>query len=226
MRLESGQTVWRPLDNGAKLRHQTFPAPNIKGFGLLQRERNFEAYQDMFHACQNAPSVWVETPASGPWGNGTLHLVELSTQYEGLDNIVAFWDPATKPAPMQPLRFAYTLYWTRETDISLSSNVVTATRVGLEPQNQKEQWRQMMIDFDLPRLKGDDSPPKALTTCSDNGAITNLQVLRNPVDNKWRVSLDLAPRKPDSGEPVDLTCTLKRSDGALSETWSYRWTPP
>ena len=48
-------------------------------------------------------------PASGwhphaNWGEGRLHLVELSTQYEGMDNVVAFWEPAGKPAPLQPLQ--------------------------------------------------------------------------------------------------------------------------
>ena len=63
----------------------------------------------MFNLYQLVPSVWVEP--HGNWGDGDLHLVELSTDYEGLDNIVAFWDPKNKPAPLQPYRFGYTLYW-------------------------------------------------------------------------------------------------------------------
>jgi len=95
----NGETFWRPLDNPPATRHQVFHAPNIKGFGLLQRERNFSAYQDMFNLYHQVPSVWVEP--DGSWGDGDLHLVELSTGYEGLDNIVAFWDPKNKPAPLQ-----------------------------------------------------------------------------------------------------------------------------
>src|SRR6478609_4610587 len=60
---------------------------------------------------------------------------ELSTQYEGLDNIVAFWDPKVKPAPLQPKRFAYTLYWTLEEDMKLSQNRVISTRIGAHPRN-------------------------------------------------------------------------------------------
>src|SRR5208282_5722814 len=96
------------------LRHQIFHAPNIRGFGLLQRERNFSAYQDMFNLYQQTPSVWIIP--HGDWGDGDLHLVELNTTYEGLDNIVAFWNPKVKPAPLQPFRFGYTMNWTRETD--------------------------------------------------------------------------------------------------------------
>ena len=87
------------FDNPSATRHQVFSAPNIKGFGLLQRERAFFAYQDTFNLYHLVPSVWVEP--DGNWGDGDLHLVELSTSYEGLDNIVAFWDPKeqTRAAP-------------------------------------------------------------------------------------------------------------------------------
>ncbi len=56
----SGEILWRPLDNPPAMRHQVFHAPNIRGFGLLQRERNFGAYQDTFNFYQQVPSVWVE----------------------------------------------------------------------------------------------------------------------------------------------------------------------
>jgi len=74
-------------------------------------------------------------------------------------------------------------------------------------------------------LKGEDDPPKAVTSCSDNGIISLVQVFRNTLENTWRVFLDMAP-KPGNHEPVDLQCTLRRSDGLASETWSYRWSPP
>jgi glucans biosynthesis protein len=221
MQMESGERVWRPLDNGPVLRHQSYPANNIRGFGLLQRDRKFADYQDMFHSYQNVPSVWVAPKDN--WGEGQVHIVELSTQYEGLDNVVAFWNPASKPAPLQPFRFGYTLYWTRETDITQSSNLVTATRVGLDPRDQRQ--RQFVIDFDLPLLKGDEQEPKALATCSTNGSIALVQVFRNTDDKNWRVFINMAPNSTDH-EPVDLTCALKRSDGFTSETWSYRWSPP
>jgi periplasmic glucans biosynthesis protein len=221
MQLESGEKVWRPLDDGPVLRHQTFPASNIQGFGLLQRDRKFADYQDLFHSYENAPSVWVVP--KDKWGEGQVHLVELSTQYEGMDNVVAFWNPASKPVPLQPYRFGYTLYWTRETDMTLSSNIVVATRTGLDPRDQRQ--RQFVVDFDLPLLKGEEEKPKTLTSCSTNGSISQVQVFRNTTDNTWRVFLDMIPKSTNQ-EPVDLSCTLKRSDGLMSETWSYRWSPP
>jgi glucans biosynthesis protein len=219
MKMDSGERVWRPLDNATALRHQSFPANNIRGFGLLQRDRKFNDYQDLFHAYQDVPSVWVDPKDN--WGEGRVHVVELSTQYEGMDNVVAFWDPAVKPAPLQRFKFGYTLYWTRDTD--LSSNVVMSTRVGVNPRDQRE--RQFVVDFDLPLIKGNDEEPNAVASCGDNGTITLVKVYRDTNDNTWRVFLNLLP-KSGQNEPVDLKCTLKRSDGMTSETWSYRWSPP
>ncbi len=124
---------------------------------------------------------------------------------------------------MQPLKFGYTLYWTRETDITLSSNVVSSTRVGLNPRDQRQ--RQFVIDFELPALKGEEEPPKVLSSCSDNASVTLAQVFRNKFDQSWRVFLDMMPKAGNS-DPVDLKCTLRRSDGLTTETWSYHWSPP
>jgi glucans biosynthesis protein len=220
MHMDNGSMVWRPLENGATMQHQTFAATNVRGFGLVQRDRKFIDYQDLFRTYNLAPTVWVAP--HGNWGNGEVHLVELSTQYEGLDNVVAFWNPDSKPAPLQPLRFGYTLYWTREIDMTLSTNEVVSTRIGLNPRDQQQ--RQFVIDFDIPKLKTDDDTPKANVTCSDNGTIAEVQVFRNPPENTWRAFVNMLP-KAGNKDPVDLKCTLSKGD-VTSETWTYHWTPP
>jgi glucans biosynthesis protein len=220
----NGEVLWRPLDNPSVLRHQIFHAPDIRGFGLLQRERSFAAYQDMFNLFQSEPSVWVEP--HGDWGDGDLHLVELSANYEGLDNIVAFWDPKTKPAPMQPYRLGYTLYWeSTKADLMLSENRVVATRIGLDSDDSTA--RLIMIDFAGPRLDviSPDNPPAAIANCSTNAAIVDNQVLRNTFLNTWRVVLKMQP-KPGNTNPVDIRCTLQNGTNILSETWTYQWSPP
>ena len=222
-RMSSGEIIWRPLNNPSVMRHQIFNAPDIRGFGLLQRERNFAAYQDSFNLYHLTPSVWVEP--HGNWGEGNLHLVELNTAYEGLDNIVAFWDPKNKPAPLQPMRFGYTLYWTREGDLKLSENRAVSTRVGLDTTVQNR--RQFVIDFDGPKLDAlpEDRAPQAIANCSPNADIVANVVTRNPYLGTWRVVLKLQP-KPNNVDPVDLRCTLQSGTNVLSETWVYQWSPP
>jgi glucans biosynthesis protein len=222
-RLDSGEMFWRPLDNPAVVRHQIFSTPNVRGFGLLQRERAFAAYQDSFNFYHLVPSVWVEP--HGNWGEGDLHLVQLSANWEGFDNIVAFWDPRDKPAPLKPFHFGYTLSWTRETDSKLSENKVVSTRIGLVLNCAN--CRQIVIDFAGPKLDAipENEPPQAITSCSTNTVILDNQIFRVPELNAWRVILKMQPDAGNTG-PVDLRCTLQRGTNVLSETWTYQWSPP
>jgi len=223
MHMDSGEVVWRPLNNAAKMRHSVFAAPKIRGFGLLQRDREFAHYEEMFNLYHNTPSTWVKP--KGEWGDGEVHLVELSTNYEGLDNIVTFWNPRQKPAPLQPYRFSYELLWTRETDFQLSANHVVSTRIGGELHDPRK--RQVHIDFDGPDLDAipEAESPKAMASCSENARIYETQVLRNAFDGTWRVLLKFEPKEGNS-EPVDLRCTLEIADKPVSETWAYLWSPP
>ena len=223
MHMQNGEMLWRPLNNASVMRHQKFATRNLRGFGLMQRERDFNAFQDIFNFYHQVPSVWVQP--RGNWGEGDVHLVELSTWYEGLDNIVAFWDPRIKPKPMEPYRIAYTLFWTREVDMKISQNRVVGTRVGADQRH--EGWREFVIDFEGPRLAviPENSPPEAIANCSENATIPECQVFRNPINHTWRVILKLQP-KAGNKDPVDLRCTLKVGEEVVSETWTYLWSPP
>jgi glucans biosynthesis protein len=224
VRMDGGEILWRPLNDPPVMRHQIFHAPNVRGFGLLQRERNFTAYQDTFNFYQRVPSIWVE-PLDG-WGDGDLHLVELSSGYEGLDNIVAFWDPKTKPAPLTPLRFRYRLFWqSGAADIKLSENRAISTRIGLDAHFANT--RQFVIDFAGPKVAAvpESDPPVAIASCSPNAAIVDNLASPNPFINGWRVILKMQP-KPGNKDPVDLRCTLLKGTNVLSETWTYQWSPP
>lgn len=219
----NGEILWRPLNNASQMRHQAFALTGLNGFGLLQRERNYQNYQDIFNFYHQVPSVWIQP--RGNWGEGEVHLVELSTHYEGLDNIVAFWNPKKQPEPMEPYRYAYSMYWTRETDMKFSENIVVNTRIGADGRNGK--WRQIAIDFAGPQLKNipANDPPKAISSCSDNAVIVENQVFQNPFDNSWRVILKMEPKEGNKS-PVDIRCTLQHQGQVVSETWTYHWSPP
>jgi periplasmic glucans biosynthesis protein len=224
MKTADGATLWHPLDNSLNMRHEIFPAANIRGFGLMQRERSFEAYQDLFVPHETEPSLWVE-PRGTNWDNGDLHLVELYDPWEYNDNIVAFWSPKNQPAPLQPYGFNYRLYWTRETDMKFSpDNKVVATRIGLCAPDSDA--RQIFIDFAGPKLEtiSPTNPPTAAVICSTNADIVANQVVWNPFQKTWRAVLKMQP-KPGN-EPVNLRCTLMRTNEVLTETWMYQWTRP
>jgi glucans biosynthesis protein len=223
MEMANGERLWEPLDNPKDLRHQIFAAPNIRGFGLMQRERNFTAYQDLFTDHQDEPSVWVE-PRGTNWADGEVHLVELNGPNEDWDNIVAFWSPTNAPPPLQPYRYSYTLYWTRETDRKFSPpDKVVATRVGI---SKGSDAREFMIDFAGPDLDkiAPTNPPVAIVNCSANATIVANQVVWNSFQKTWRAVLKMQP--PTNNTPVDLRCTLEHNKKPIGETWIYQWTRP
>ena len=223
MQFATGETVWRPLDDPPRLVHQHFAATNIVGFGLLQRNRDFAAYQDLFNEYYKVPGIWIKPREE--WGEGDVNLVELHTTYEGLDNIVAFWNPKNKPAPLQPLRFSYMEYWTRETDMNLSTNKVVATMVGddISGPNRK----QFAVDFNGPALFDIPvtNPPVVAMSCSENGKMIDSQVFKVPETGAWRVMMKFEPKSGDKS-PIDLRCCLERTNKPLTETWTYCWNPP
>ena len=91
MHTGAGEWIWRPLSNPAMAAVSTFIDNNPRGFGLLQRDRSFEHYQDLELAYELRPAYWIE-PREG-WGEGGVQLVELPTDNETNDNIVASWNP-------------------------------------------------------------------------------------------------------------------------------------
>ena len=87
----AGEWIWRPLLNPAQLHLNSYFDDNPRGFGFLQRDRNFDHYQDDGVYYDRRPSLWVE-PQAGPnggWGKGAVQLVEIPTVDETFDNIVA-----------------------------------------------------------------------------------------------------------------------------------------
>ena len=69
--------VWRPLNNPSQLSVTSFAYENPKGFGLAQRDRDFNNYFDIEAHYHDRPSLWIEP--QGEWGNGRVELVEIPT---------------------------------------------------------------------------------------------------------------------------------------------------
>src|SRR4029077_14958794 len=86
-----GERLWRPLANPKNLQISAFVDAGPRGFGLIQREREPKAYQDFESHYERRPSLWVEPV--GDWGKGAVTLVEIPSDSEINDNIVAYWAP-------------------------------------------------------------------------------------------------------------------------------------
>ncbi len=233
VRKEDDEFVWTPLSNPPELRHQRLRAPNVRGFGLLQRDRQFANYQDLFNSYHRVPSVWIEP--RGNWGDGEVHLVELHAPGEGTDNIVTFWNPSSRPASMEAYRIGYTLFWTIEPRISEPESKlpllrVVQSRTGIDPSDSAK--RQFVVDFSA---SSPGPKPQPQVRCGrEKAVLSDVQVFENPAGKGWRVFFSL---KPDAAklEPVDIECWLERANehvsgqtnrnGRTSETWRYLWSP-
>jgi glucans biosynthesis protein len=65
-----GEELWRPLHNPKDLQISSFADLNPRGFGLMQRQKDFFAYQDLESSFERRPSLWAEP--IGDWGEGMV----------------------------------------------------------------------------------------------------------------------------------------------------------
>ena len=216
-----GEWIWRPLDNPTRMRVSSFRATNPRGFGLLQRDRNFDHYQDLEAAYQKRPSVWIES--RGEWGPGAVQLVEIPSDADWYDNIVAFWIPDEPAKAGKAWLFEYRLYVFLDKPGLPPGGRTVATRlgrggVGGEIEANK---RKFVIDFTGEPLQNLDAnaPIDAVVTTSA-GTIDNQTVHRNAFIEGWRVSFEL---KPEGEAPIELRCFLRVGEDTLTETWSFQW---
>jgi glucans biosynthesis protein len=217
----AGERIWRPLADPPRVMTNAFLDKGPRGFGLMQRDRNFEDYQDDGVFYDRRPSAWVEPV--GDWGPGSVQLVELPTASETDDNIVAFWTPAAPVAAGQSLSYRYRLHWTDEepTPPGVARAVATRFGQGGRPgQPVPAGRRKIVVDFAGAPLVG-------LTRQSGVAPVVGSS-LGQPVDpvaypvegqQRWRMMFDL---DVTPGTVVDLRAFLRHGDDALTETWIYQ----
>jgi glucans biosynthesis protein len=210
-----GEDLWRPLNNPRDLQVSIFGDTNPRGFGLLQRQRDFRTYQDLEARYEKRPSLWVEP--IGDWGEGAVQLVEIPTKEEIHDNIVAFWRPKDPLKQKGEYTFTYRLHWGAARPGAKALARVVKTRVGGGPDNT----RLFVLDVTGDKLKGVKVESAKASLIAGKGKISNIVIQPNPETGGWRVTFRLAANK----EPiVELRGQLMNGDAPLSEVWVYRWT--
>jgi glucans biosynthesis protein len=225
----AGEWIWRPLTNPAQAHLNSYFDENPRGFGLLQRDRNWDHYQDDGVYYDRRPSLWVEPKAVG-WGKGAVQLFEIPTADETSDNIVAFWNPTEKTKAGQEMLFSYRLYWGTHMPYSspLAQTLATRTGIGgtIGQKRQYYSWH-FAVDFaggELGALAKDANVEAMITTT--HGSTTE-HVTAHYVEQikGYRVLFDLRPAD-DSNDPIDMRMYLRIDGRPLTETWTYQWTPP
>ncbi len=225
---KSGEWIWHPLVNPSQLLINAFGGGQPQGFGLIQRDTDFDNYQDLEARYDRRPSVWV-TPQND-WGTGHLELLQLPTDSEYNDNIGVYWVPEKSFEPGETLQYSYSLSWYSAKHKRSFLASVEATRIVRKPESVT-----FFIDFladssETLLLKKD----LAADIQVFNGyKIAGSQIIRNPVTNGWRlvirVQFDKAgPLKdllPNQAPALELRAFLKDETQAVTETWSYTYLP-
>jgi periplasmic glucans biosynthesis protein len=219
MASRSGEWIWRPLINPAKLQVSYFEFDDLRGFGLLQRDRSYSNYEDLETRHEMRPNAWI-TP-SGTWPKGQIKLVEIPSQKETNDNIVAYWIPRSMPPVGQSLDIAYRINFQTEEPLDVASGRVTATRVGI---GDKDDLKRIILDFEGGKLKAlpDTAPVKAVVSVSQDAQLTQQSIVKNPITGGWRAAFQV---KAPKDKPLHLRAFLQNEKDTLTETWSYLLEP-
>ena len=223
----AGEMLWRPLANPTRLQVSSFVDESPRGFGLMQRARRLSDFADLEAHYHERPSLWVEP--DGEWGPGVVRLVEIPSDEEIYDNMVAYWRPRDVLPAGSHHRFAYRLLWGDE--------AVTAAapprREGLSRVLDTHMGSNFQRDAVLAAIDFEDHP--LLDVPDELGALVGLNprvsssraevsdgiLQRNPETGGARLAFTFDPGEEDA---VELRAQIYRDGIAVTEVWLYRWT--
>ena len=214
----SGEHIWRPLHNPSRARMHALRADHPRAFGLMQRQRRFDQYEDDQLFYELRPSLWVEP--KGDWGTGSVMLYEMASISETVDNMGAFWVSDEAAHAGQRRDIAYRLTWTTA-DPSTDSNAhcsnlligpASAEGAPVDPSTRK-----YVIDFHGDSLSGLDES-SAVRARADLPAESIIELRAHPLHGRkdaWRVVLSL---RLEAIAQKEFRLFLQRGAQALSET--------
>lgn len=221
----TGEWLWRPLMNPERLATSFHQVERVGGFGLIQRDREFRHYEDLEARYERRPSAWVS--AQGDWGKGNVVLVEIPTNDETNDNIVAFWSPGGQVAAGTMRELEYSIRFGGPGVAPHPGAWVVNTFVGAGDRigggDQAGAYR-ILVDFaggSLAKL-GPDAPVVSKVTGGEGVEVLEHFVEWVESENHWRLSI-LA--RPAADRILQLRGFLVVDDEVATETWSYALPP-
>ena len=210
----AGEALWRPLTNPLAVEVSAFADTSPRGFGLMQRARRPGDYNDLVAHYERRPSLWVEP--LGDWGPGAVMLVEIPTDKEINDNIVAFWRPASPLLAGQEHRFDFRLHWAANAPVEGIVAPVTHSRTGARI---FEDGRIFSIDYAPHPALGTDPDQIDVTVSTSAGEIATQLLQLNPATGGMRLDFTLKGDAP----VYELRAELWRGGRSAAEVWVNRW---
>ena len=221
----SGDVLVRPLNNPPRVSNSFFADDEIIEFGLVQRDRDYEAYQDAGAQYHNRPSVMVDRV--GDWGPGKLRLIEIPADLEIDDNIVLLWVPDAAPQAGETRNYRYRMHWgALPADGSGELAYVRSTRTGVGGASgvpvDNPNLRKFVIDFEGGALGGLDPEAKVFpVVTASSGEISNTVLHKiEAADHRWRLFFDIDGQEADL---IELMAHVADNERKLSEIWLFQW---
>lgn len=209
----AGEQLWRPIANPARIETSAFVDDAPVSFGLFQSARRFDDFQDTEARYHDRPSAIVRP--RGDWGRGAVMLVEIPTDTEFMDNIVAFWRPDAPLRSGGAYAFSYDLEWTVSAPDHGQPVRIVQSRSGRE--HAREGVRRFVIDI---AGGADDLTPDI--AASDEAQIEGIALFALPGERGMRLTFLMAPQDRDA---VDLRVVLRDGGGrSVGPVWLHRWT--
>jgi len=226
----NGEWLWHPLVNPQVLIINSFKATDPAGFGLMQRDLDFNSYQDLEARYESKPGVWI-TPR-GKWGAGHIELIQIPTGTELNDNIFTFWVPEKLSDIDKPVLFSYGMSWQYPGASQPPAGRVIATRTA---KGKDDQMKKFVIDFAGGKLAkiAPDKDVAAVVSVDSNAKLVEKQVYKNSVNGGWRLVFQIKTEEQQGMDrmlsqkrpPIELRAYLKEGNNVLTETWSYTYLP-
>ncbi|MCM2372412.1 glucan biosynthesis protein [Aporhodopirellula aestuarii] len=209
----------------------------VKGFGLLQRDRNFEHYLDSNARYHERPSVWVRPNES--WGPGRIELLEIPGAHEGIDNIGAYFVSDSPVVASEPMMLNYSVFFFSD-ESALRSAVVPITENGTSMLTcrefdvvRDEKQITLKVNFGLSDAHdGEDAGVATATsqktnTVADQELVESVQLIRGKkldqrVTQTLQGCLVELVFEPTEDAPIEIELLLNDSSGRpASETFRY-----
>jgi glucans biosynthesis protein len=214
---------WFPLENLPGRTITRVPKVKLRGFGLLQRDRDFRNYKDLEAHYERRPSAWIEP--NGKWAPGEIVLYTFGTDTEATDNVIAYWKPDIEVGATGPIDFSYTISLpTKDPEHDLAK--VMETRVGQRTMDSEATT--LIIEFSRPKSIAIDEI-EGLSIGFDHGEAELIEkpvIQYNAPEDQIRVFAHFkTPRGDTSSSPYRMSAQLLRQGHQMSERWNYTWKP-
>lgn len=211
-----GEWLWRPVANRNTLQVSAFADEKPRGFGFLQRDRNFDHYQDDEQRFETRPSLWIEP--IGEWSQGAVQLIEIPSDSEANDNIIAFWKPKQPLSVGSESFFAYRQFWCWSPPEQPALAIAVQSRSG---RGSSPKRRRFIVEFAGDILSQPQNAAMKPNLALSQGSITSLRTFISADQKSCRIFFELDLPSQDYAE---IRLVLEAAGAPISETWLYRWT--